>query len=86
MCLLGWLLALGMVIYTKPNLFTEFVVILGVWAGVFSLVTFITNKKKLGLIVSVGIVGLLLLRRWYILDWLSFGLWIAFIGFLTLFN
>ena len=44
------------------------------------------GKRKLGIMLAAALVGLLIMRRLQILDWLTLGLWLVIVGLISLIN
>lgn len=61
-------------------------VILLVWAAIFLIIAWITRSKTWGIKISVWLLVLIILRRFGILDPIIFGIWLALLGLICLFN
>ena len=44
------------------------------------------GKRKLGVMLALAIVGLLLMQRFRIMDWMTVGLWLVVVGLISLIN
>lgn len=80
--------AAGGIIWSRPpGMWWVEATVLGlVGMGLFLLLTWMLGSKRWGGVASVGIVGILLMRRWGILDTLSLGLWLAALSLVGLVN
>ena len=78
----------GLIIWRVPpdQWWVEAAVLMLVWGGVFVAGAWIHGRKKWSWIVSIWVVGILLMRRWGILDWPLFGLWVLVLGVVSLVN
>lgn len=77
---------LMMVITQPPGKLTELIGVTLLAIAIFLSVDWYSGKKKWGLIASLGLIGILLMNRWEILDWLSLGLWVIVLGVVGLVN
>ena len=76
----------GLVGFTLPNWWSETGVVILLTISLTLIWGWIWGSRKWGVLIGVGIVGILLLRRWGIADGLSVGLWLAVLGLITLIN
>lgn len=82
------LVGLGLVIWKVPpqNFWVEALVIILTTLSLTLFLSWLIGNTKHGVRIALAIVGLLLLRRLDILNWLSVGLWIAAFGLISLVN
>ena len=57
-----------------------------VWVSLFVGGSWLIGRKKWSMVVSLGVMGLLIMNRWEILDVPMFGLWILVLGLVGLVN
>ncbi len=78
---------LGLLILNIPpgNIFVESGVLLVLGISITLIASWLIGNTKRGIQVAVGIIGLLILRRLGILDWLTTGLWLVVMGLVSLF-
>lgn len=76
-CFLG----VGFVIFKYPPTWqTELVMIFLLWLGIWWLGKTIFKLSRRGLLGATSIIGLLLIQRFEILSWISFGIWLILTG------
>lgn len=84
---LAFLVGVGVVVgWWSPSLWTEVIangLLLFGWVFVTS---WAWGTRKYGLITAVGLWSLLLMKRFGVLDWMTFGAWLLIIGLITLVN
>ncbi|MDO8488020.1 MAG: hypothetical protein Q7S31_01765 [bacterium] len=67
-----WLIELGVLV----------LVAIGIWLGS----SWLIGKRKWAAILVIFLMVSFLLSRWGILNWITFGLWVAIIGLISLIN
>lgn len=79
-----WVIVIG---WLPPlNTGVELLMVVLLTIAVFFMVTLAGKSKKMGVIVTMGIVGMLILRRFGWLDLLSGGIVLVLLGLITLIN
>jgi hypothetical protein len=91
MCVVGGIAALAgamaMVTLLPPTtFFVEILVVFLITSGVFLTVWGIFKNKKGAVILATGILGVLVMGRENILDYLTGGLWVMILILISLFN
>lgn len=82
------LMAAGIIIWKVPPgaWWVETGVIGLIWGGLFVSGSWIQGRKKWSFIASTWAVGVILMRRWGVLDWPLFGVWVLVLGLVSLVN
>lgn len=77
----------GLIIWFWEPVWWLEIVVLGVMSlGLWAIVKTITKKNKIALIIALGMVGMLVLRRFEILDWLTGILLVTVLLLISLIN
>jgi hypothetical protein len=80
-------LAVSLITLVPPNsVFIEVPVLVLITGGVFLVTRGIFGNKKGGIILAAGILGIMIMGRENILDYLTGGLWIMILILISLFN
>lgn len=84
---LAWIMWILVILLLPPvNLGVELVMVGSLAIAVFFTVTIMGKNRKVGLVITVGVVGMLALRRLGWLDLLSGGIVLIILGLITLIN
>ena len=84
--LLAWIGA-GLIIWKLPPVWwSELLVISLLSLALVLTVAWGIGKRKMGIMLAMALVGLLIMQRLQILDWLTLGLWLVVVGLISLIN
>ncbi len=84
--LLAWT-GVGLIVWKLPPVWwSELLVISLLSLALVLVVSWGIGKRKLGVMLAMVLVGLLIMRRLQILDWLTLGLWLMVVGLISLIN
>lgn len=84
--LLAWT-GVGLIVWKLPPLWwSELLVMSLLSLALILTVAWGIGKRKLGIMLAAALVGLLIMRRLQILDWLTLGLWLVIVGLISLIN
>ena len=84
--LLAWT-GVGLIVWKLPPLWwSELLVMSLLSLALILTVAWGIGKRKLGIMLAMALVGLLIMRRLQILDWLTLGLWLVIVGLISLIN
>ena len=84
--LLAWT-GVGLIVWKLPPLWwSELLVMSLLSLALILTVAWGIGKRKLGIMLAAALVGLLIMRRLQILDWLTLGLWLVVVGLISLIN
>ena len=84
--LLAWT-GVGLIVWKLPPVWwSELLVISLLSLALVLVVSWGIGKRKLGIMLAMALVGLLIMRRLQILDWLTLGLWLMVVGLISLIN
>ena len=84
--LLAWI-GVGLVVWKlPPNIITESFAVASFAVASFLVIAWWSGKTKFGGLLTLAIVGLLLMQRFRILDWMTVGLWLVVVGLISLVN
>ena len=72
--------AIVILIFTEPKWWWEGIVIFALFWGMLLTAAWMTRSRRWGIISAVFGVGLLLLRRFEVLDWTTLALWLILLG------
>jgi|GEM_PF-6804239 len=84
--LLVWI-GTGLIVWKLPPVWwTELLVVSLLSLALILTVAWGIGKRKLGVMLALAIVGLLLMQRFRILDWMTAGMWLVIVGLISLIN
>ena len=84
--LLAWT-GVGLIVWKLPPVWwSELLVISLLSLALVLVVSWGIGKRKLGVMLAMALVGLLIMQRLQILDWLTLGLWLMVVGLISLIN
>ena len=84
--LLAWT-GVGLIVWKLPPVWwSELLVISLLSLALVLVVSWGIGKRKLGIMLAMALVGLLIMQRLQILDWLTLGLWLMVVGLISLIN
>ena len=84
--LLAWM-GVGVIVWKLPPVWwTELFVVNLLSLALVLTVAWGIGKRKLGVMLALAIVGLLLMQRFRIMDWMTVGLWLVVVGLISLVN
>lgn len=82
-----WMGCLGIIFLVAPGVWwKELPMIIFLFAAIFLTITQLTHKTRWGLIGALLVVGLLVLRRLQLLDFLTGGILFVILGLISLIN
>ena len=77
----------GLIVWKLPPVWwSELLVISLLSLALVLVVSWGIGKRKLGIMLAMALVGLLIMQRLQILDWLTLGLWLMVVGLISLIN
>ena len=83
--LIGWLGLASILWYIPPSsVMVEIIVMTALLLVVFMTLSWLIGNTKKGLVLTLVIIVLLVMRRLNILDWLNFGLVLGLLGLINL--
>ena len=84
--LLAWT-GVGLIVWKLPPVWwSELLVISLLSLALVLTVAWGIGKRKMGIMLAMALVGLLIMQRLQILDWLTLGLWLVVVGLISLIN
>ena len=84
--LLAWT-GVGLIVWKLPPVWwSELLVISLLSLALVLIVSWGIGKRKMGIMLAMALVGLLIMQRLQILDWLTLGLWLVVVGLISLIN
>lgn len=87
--LIGLVLLVGagvVVIWREPSLWTEVLANGLLLGGLVFAASWVWGTRRYGVITALGLWLLLIMKRFGVLDWITFGAWLLMIGLITLVN
>ncbi|OGC93085.1 hypothetical protein A3D85_00050 [Candidatus Amesbacteria bacterium RIFCSPHIGHO2_02_FULL_47_9] len=82
-----WVILTIFVLNTPPDKWwVEVIANSLLFLGMIFVASWAWGTRKWGIVTAVGLWSLVIMRRLDILDWITFGLWLAILGLISLFN